>query len=59
MAKGLAKARTRDSMQAVGKLTRMVDGRPRIISDPPLIVPVDELVARQSDRRASRRSCPT
>ena len=33
--KGLAKARTRDSMQEVAKLTRMVDGRPRIISDPP------------------------
>src|SRR5260370_6785171 len=41
--KGLAKARTRDSMQELGKLTRLVDGRPRIISDPPLLVPVDEL----------------
>jgi uncharacterized protein (DUF2252 family) len=40
---GLAKARTRDSMQAVAKLTHLVDGRPRIISDPPLIVPIDEL----------------
>src|SRR5438067_12046693 len=29
---GVAKARTRDSMRAVAKLTRMVDGRPRIIS---------------------------
>jgi uncharacterized protein (DUF2252 family) len=42
--KGLAKARTRDSMQEVAKLTRMVDGRPRIISDPPLLVPIDELI---------------
>src|SRR5450755_3216718 len=32
VAKGLAKARTRDSMQEVAKLTHMVDGRPRIIS---------------------------
>jgi uncharacterized protein (DUF2252 family) len=48
--KGLAKARTRDSMQAVAKLTRIVDGRPRIISDPPLLVPVDELVPGQTDR---------
>src|SRR5690242_20978243 len=39
--KGLAKARTRDSMQELAKLTRMVDGRPRIVSDPPLLVPVD------------------
>ena len=42
--KGLAKAQTRDSMQEVAKLTRVVDGRPRIISNPPLLVPVDELV---------------
>ena len=41
--KALAKARTRDSTQALGKLTAPVDGRPRIISDPPLIVPVEEL----------------
>ena len=41
--KALAKARTRDSTQALGKLTTPVDGRPRIISDPPLIVPVEEL----------------
>jgi uncharacterized protein (DUF2252 family) len=47
--KDLAKARTRDSMQEVAKLTRVVDGKPRIISDPPLLVPIDELVPRQED----------
>jgi uncharacterized protein (DUF2252 family) len=50
--KGLTKARTRDSMQEVAKLTHVVDGRPRIISDPPLLVPIDELVPGQSDRKA-------
>jgi uncharacterized protein (DUF2252 family) len=50
--KGLAKARTRDSMQEIAKLTRMVDGQPRIISDPPLLVPVDELVPKEMDRAA-------
>jgi uncharacterized protein (DUF2252 family) len=50
--KGLAKARTRDSMQEVGKLTRVVDGRPRIISDPPLLVPIDELMPAETDRAA-------
>jgi uncharacterized protein (DUF2252 family) len=50
MDKGLAKARTRDSMQELAKLTRMVDGRPRIISDPPLLVPIDELAPAQTDR---------
>jgi uncharacterized protein (DUF2252 family) len=49
--KGLAKARTRDSMQEVGKLTHLVDGRPRIISDPPLIVPIDELITDERDRK--------
>jgi uncharacterized protein (DUF2252 family) len=48
--KGLTKARTRDSMQELGKLTRMADGRPRIISDPPVLVPIDELMALQEDR---------
>jgi uncharacterized protein (DUF2252 family) len=43
--KGIAKARTRDSMQEVAKLTRLVRGRPQIISDPPLLVPIEELVA--------------
>jgi len=39
----LAKAHTRDSMRALGKLTTVVEGRRRIISDPPMIVPVEEL----------------
>jgi uncharacterized protein (DUF2252 family) len=43
MDKTLAKARTRDSHRAVAKLTELVDGQRRIVSDPPLIVPVTEL----------------
>ena len=39
----LAKAHTRDSTQALGKLTAVVDGRRKIISDPPTIVPVEEV----------------
>jgi uncharacterized protein (DUF2252 family) len=39
----LAKAHTKDSTKALGKLTTVVDGRRRIISDPPMIVPVEEL----------------
>src|SRR5262245_17544541 len=38
----LAKARTKDSMKAFSKLTHVVDGEPRIVNDPPLIVPLDE-----------------
>ena len=50
--KGLAKARTRDSMQEVAKLTHLVNGRPRIISDPPLLVPIDELMPSETERSA-------
>jgi len=52
--KGLAAARTRDSMQALAKLTRLVDGRPRIRSDPPLLVPAEELIPGDADRAALR-----
>ncbi len=50
--KGMAKARTRDSMQEVAKLTRIVDGRPRIISDPPLLVPIVELLPKEQELTA-------
>mgnify|MGYP003694674167 CR=1 FL=1 len=43
--KMLAKAHTRDSMQALDKLTTVVDGRRRIIADPPMIVPIEEVFA--------------
>ena len=52
--KNIATARTRDSMQALAKLTHIVDGRPRIISDPPLVVPVAELIPSDADRAAVR-----
>lgn len=39
----VAKARTRDSLQAFSKLVSNEDGRMRIIADPPLIVPVEDL----------------
>ena len=47
----MAKARTRDSMQVLKKLTSVVDGQRRINSDPPLVVPVEELTDRHSARR--------
>jgi uncharacterized protein (DUF2252 family) len=39
----LAKAHTRDSVQALGKLTTVVDGRRQIINDPPTIVPIEDV----------------
>ena len=43
--RNVAKARSKDSMRAFAKLTEMVDGEPRIVSDPPLIVPFEEVVS--------------
>ena len=41
-----AKAERKNSLRALTKLTRSQDGELRIISDPPLIVPVEELVPK-------------
>jgi len=43
----LDKARSRDSLQALAKLTTMVDGHARIKSQPPLLVPLEELQGTQ------------
>ena len=48
--RAVAKARTRDSLQALAKLTQQVDGRPRIVADPPLLVPLSDLVANSADQ---------
>jgi uncharacterized protein (DUF2252 family) len=39
------KARTRDSLQALSKLGEVVDGRYRIVSQPPIVVPARDLAA--------------
>ena len=43
LSKELAKARTKDSLQAFEKLTHLVGGERRIAADPPLIVPIADL----------------
>ena len=65
----VAKARTRDSLQAFDKLTRVVDGQRRIISDPPLVQPIEELFEGmerdqihecvRGDLRSYRRTLPS
>ncbi len=44
LAAAMAKARTRDSLQVFDKLTQVVDGGPRIAADPPLLVPLADLL---------------
>ncbi|MDG3011800.1 DUF2252 domain-containing protein [Rhodococcus sp. D2-41] len=41
----LAKSRHRDSLQALERLTEVVDGERKIVSLPPLIVPIEEVFA--------------
>ena len=44
-AKTLAKAHTRDSLQALSKLGELVNGKYRIVSEPPIVVPARDLAA--------------
>ncbi len=44
--KAAKKARTRDSMQALSKLGELVDGRYRIVSQPPIVIPMRDLHGR-------------
>jgi uncharacterized protein (DUF2252 family) len=41
--KNIAKARSKDSIRAFGKLTEIVDGEPRIRSDPPVVTATRDL----------------
>jgi uncharacterized protein (DUF2252 family) len=43
MERGVAKARSRDSLQAAGKMTEVVNGVRRIVDQPPLIMHLEEL----------------
>ncbi len=45
--KNLAKARNKDSLRALAKLTETVEGRLRIADRPPLLVPIDRLAERE------------
>ncbi len=47
----LAKARSKDSMKAFTKLTTVVDGQPHITPDPPLIVPMRDLLSEERGAR--------
>jgi uncharacterized protein (DUF2252 family) len=46
--KMLQKARTKDSLQALSKLTEVVDGQHQIVADPPIVVPARDLMATYS-----------
>jgi uncharacterized protein (DUF2252 family) len=48
----VAKAKTRDHLQAFSKLITTVNGEPRFVSNPPLLVPAEELVEPGTDMEA-------
>jgi uncharacterized protein (DUF2252 family) len=51
----MAKARTRDSMQALNKLSKVVDGDRRIVAAPPIVVPIEDLMPDASAERLSEQ----
>jgi uncharacterized protein (DUF2252 family) len=59
--RGIVKARAKDSVRAMEKLTEEVDGEIRIVSQPPLVVPVEELVteAQATELEGSMREVLT
>jgi uncharacterized protein (DUF2252 family) len=50
VAKAMAKALSRDHLQALGKLASWQDGKLRIVADPPLVVPVADLLPAEAER---------
>jgi len=52
--RNLAKARAKDRMRALSKLTHEVDGQLRLVSEPPLMVPLRELADADPDEVEGR-----
>ena len=50
VSRAATKARSKDSLKAFAKLTEVVDGQPQFRRDPPLLVPIRELVADDEER---------
>lgn len=44
--KTVEKAKGKDSTRAIAKLTEVVDGKLRVVSDPPIVVPMRDIVAQ-------------
>jgi uncharacterized protein (DUF2252 family) len=42
--RALTKSRSKDHMKALRKLTTVIDGQPQIVADPPLLIPLRDIV---------------
>jgi uncharacterized protein (DUF2252 family) len=51
--RNIARRRAKDHVRAFSRLTDRAQGEPRIISDPPLIVPIERLVSRVESERTA------
>ena len=49
MSRNIAKARTKDNLGALSRFAGGQDGQPKIVADPPLIVPIRDLVEDGTD----------
>jgi uncharacterized protein (DUF2252 family) len=52
----IAKARTRDHLRVAAKRTDEIDGELRIVADPPLIVPIEDLAGPGTSREEIEKS---
>jgi uncharacterized protein (DUF2252 family) len=55
LSRAFAKARTRDNLGALGRFAGSADGRPAIVGDPPLIVPLRDLIDDADPVEATRQ----
>jgi uncharacterized protein (DUF2252 family) len=55
-AQDIAKARTRDSVRVFAKRTGEIGGEPRIVRDPPLIMPIEDLILAPAVREQAENS---
>jgi uncharacterized protein (DUF2252 family) len=49
--RNLAKTQSKGSLKAFAKLTEIVDGEPRIASDPPVVTPIEEIAGGENLHR--------
>ena len=49
VAKGVERAKKKDSSRAIAKFTEVVDGRLRIVSDPPMVIPLRDMAKRKGE----------
>jgi uncharacterized protein (DUF2252 family) len=55
LARNIAKARTKDNLGALGRFASVGDGEPRLNAEPPLIVPIRDLVGSRKELAATEQ----